>query len=80
MQVIKCPKCKSEKTIETDYIKNNRRVYRCHSCQTKYLSDGMIVTDVDKNIVTCKNCGATFDKTKESLFRIKGKCFCGEKV
>ena len=79
MMIVKCPNCKTEKTIETDRIKNNRRVYRCHSCQTKYLLDGTIVTDKDKNIVVCKNCRATFDKTKETPFRLKGKCFCGEK-
>ncbi len=77
-KIVVCPKCKTEKTIETDWLKNNQRVYRCHSCQTKYLSNGTVVTDVDKNIVVCKNCGATFDKTRETPFRTKGTCFCGE--
>ena len=76
-RIISCPKCNTEKEIESDFTKDNRRVYRCHSCQTKFLSNGKIVTDVDKNIVVCSECGATFDITVGTPFRVKGRCFCG---
>lgn len=74
-KVIKCPNCKTERLV------NSRDSYfRCPSCQTRFDWKGKIIKDVDKNIVTCNNCGATFDKTRETPFRLRGRCSCGTEV